>query len=241
MKKRILAIFFLFSIITLLMSCNLTEENPGNFSTPEKTIEHFIKGIKDNNLEHALEACAIQEVSENYDFVALTNHIKMLNPVWQNAPNEYQMYRDINKFRVGAQIAGQIALFSYSFFTDQGLDGSPVRIEDDSQASNFVKAVDPSKLSNLNIKEIEIPPQLLDEKTKEKFNGSFVQIYKADEATERVVLYELDNKFYLGGFQLLRYKDYWKISSLQSALAGTSPMGTVTEISKEEFEEILNE
>lgn len=76
------------------------------------------------------------------------------------------------------------------------------------------------------------------EKNIENFN-KHAQLYGADEQTERVVLYELNGEYYCGGFQIMRYKNNWKIISLYSNLAGQSPYGTVTKITQVEFEQIL--
>jgi hypothetical protein len=56
-------------------------------------------------------------------------------------------------------------------------------------------------------------------------------IFGAQEMTERIALYQLNDKTYLGGFILLRYGESWKIYSLCSNLAGTSVMGGVEQIS----------
>ena len=228
------------SINNEIDNTSVQNKDVNNFTTPEAAIEHFVNAIKNNDVKGALETCAIDESSEGYDFIGTANRLKVLMPTINLAPSNYKMYIDINKLIQAASIGNQIKLFVYSFFTTEGLDGKPVVITSDNQATDFVSAVDPQGLSKLILKEVGIPDKsiMYSEKNIENFN-KHAQLYGADEQTERVVLYELNGEYYCGGFQIMRYKNNWKIISLYSNLAGQSPYGTVTKITQVEFEQIL--
>ncbi len=65
------------------------------------------------------------------------------------------------------------------------------------------------------------------------------KLYGAEEMTERIALYELDSKTFLGGFGLFRYESGWKIVRLYSNLAGMSSYGAAEPASMETYVSLL--
>lgn len=207
------------------------------FSKPEDVISHFVGALSENDLQKALQACAVEEYGDGYDFAGMLDRMKALMPIQQMAPSEYGLFAQMNKITAMATLVNQMKMMVYSFFVPEVKEGKPMYVGGSADdAKKFAEAVDPGKLKNLKIVRIDPPRQdiLNSEKNVENFTKMAV-LYGAQEMTERIVLYELDGKMYLGGFGLLRYADGWKIQRLNSNLAGLSAMGTVEETTMDAY------
>jgi hypothetical protein len=225
---------------TSLFSALAQGETPV-FTKPEDAIHHFAAALSENDLQKALQACAVEEYAKGFDFVGMVDRLKTLMPIQQMAPSEYDLFVEMNKISAMGTLVNQMKMMIYSFFVPEVKDGKPMYVGvgmDD--AKKFAEAVDPGKLKNLKLLRIDPPVQniLNSEKNIENFQKMAV-LYGAQEMTERIALYELDGKTYLGGFGLLRYGDGWKILRLNSNLAGLSAMGTVEEITIDEYASLL--
>lgn len=226
--------FFLITLCILLSASLFSALAQGEtpiFPKPEDAINHFVAGLVENDLQKALQACAVEEYAQGYDFAGMMDRMKALMPIQQMAPSEYSLYAEMNKIAAMGTLVSQMKMMVYSFFVPEVKDGITIYVgggKDD--AKKFAEAVNPDKLKGLKILRIDPPMQdiLNSEKNIENFQ-KWAKIYGAQEMTERIVLYGLDGKLYLGGFGLLRYEDGWKIQRLNSNLAGLSAMGTVEE------------
>lgn len=56
------------------------------------------------------------------------------------------------------------------------------------------------------------------------------RVYGADDATERIVLYKLNDSYYWGGMHLIKYGKYWRIDGLNSAFADQNAFGFLQKI-----------
>lgn len=215
-----------------------SKESQG-FATPEDAIRHFYEALAANDFDKAIEACAVREQAESFDFPGSVERLKMHMPFVNMAPSTCEMFRDLNNTATAGAFAGQIKIMVYSFFVTEGLDGKPV-MADRNYAENFAKAVDPQKLHDLKLLRVDPPVKSLLESTKnvENFTKA-AKIYGAEEQTERIVLYELNGETYAGGFGLYRYASGWKICRLNSNLAGQPSYGTVTKMTEQEYEGLL--
>ena len=77
-------------------------------------------------------------------------------------------------------------------------------VEDDrAYAEAFEEAVDPKKLADLRLLRVDprMKSTLESEKNMENFS-EMAKLYGAEEMTERIVLYELDGRTFMGGFGL---------------------------------------
>lgn len=212
-----------------------------DFVTPEAAIEHFVESIAKNDAVAALQAFAVNEYAEKFDFTSMSQWLGAIDPYKGLAPSDYTMYEQLNRMNLIGRYAQQIKLFSYSFYISETLDGKiigPVK-EDLVRVRNFVSSVNPEQLANLKIAKgvriIGTSRKLLDMLQRQAMPLG------ADEITELIILYELDGNYYLGGARLLLYEDSWKLDGLSSVLAATSILGDVTKTTPAEFEEFINE
>ena len=227
-------------LFTFLSAAWAQEEAPVS-STPEEAIGSFVAALCENDLQKALQVCAIEDYAAGYDFVGMVDYMKTFMPLQQMAPSEYGLYAGINAISAMYALTNQIKMMIYSFFVPEVGDGKPMYVGgsmDDAKA--FATTVDPAKLKNLKLVRTDPPMQtLLNSEKNVKAFQRWADIYGADEMTERIALYELDGKTYLGGFVLLRYGEEWRIKSLNSNLAGLSVMGTVEETTPAAYASLL--
>jgi hypothetical protein len=147
------------------------------------------------------------------------------------------MYMQLNRLELLSKYAKQIKLFSYSFNSTEEIDGgiiAPIKDEPE-RVSALIDSVDPEQLRNLTIAKVFRIFAISDVAMRMWQQPALA--VGADEATEFLVLYELEGNFYLGGFHLLRYENAWRIDQLVSITGGTSALGIVDRMTLEEFEE----
>lgn len=131
------------------------------------------------------------------------------------------LYPDLNAASILGNFSRRTKMLVFSFFVTKGLDGKPIVPVDRAYAEAFELAVDTQKLGHLRLLRVDLPRKAILESDKNAENFSkTAKLYGAQEMTERIVLYELDGRTFLGGFQLYRYASGWKICSLHSNLAG---------------------
>jgi hypothetical protein len=234
--KKIVSIIIL-SIILVLYASHVSAK-PANvyekhFATPENAITYFIKALTKNDLNKAFKACAINDYNENYDFSAFSRRLDSVSYLHYLAPSEYAFYAELNKLECLARIGKQIKLLYYSIlFNENDLLVTKAKPTDE-QLERFIQAVDPKRLSDLQLISID-KPSLVNDKRYQKNSLASAQCFGANDATERVVLLKLDNDFFILGFHLYKFGSFWKIDSLCSPLANTTMYG-VEKISFEEY------
>jgi hypothetical protein len=210
------------------------------FPTPEDAIKHFCGALAANDFAMALEACAVREQAEGFDFPGYVDRLKVHMLYTSPAPSTGDMYKDLNEAALMGGFANQIKTLIYSFFVTEGLDGTPVTPADRAYAEEFERAVDAKKLANLKLLRIDPPMKSILESAKNVENfGKMAKLYGAEEMTERIALYELDGRTFVGGFGLYRYASGWKICRLYSNLAGLSAMGAAAETTTQQYEGML--
>ena len=211
------------------------------FNTPEEAIAHYFEGLAQADPDKILQACAIDEMSENFNFDLNIERMGLLLPTESLSPTEDPFYVEANKMQLSAQIFTRVKMFAYSLLSSETVDeGMPIQM-DPERTANFVQDINPERLARLEVKQVELPDETLMNSDRYLENSATLAgIYGADELTERVVLFSFEENDYLLGFTLLRYDDTWKISSQTSPLAGTSAQGTPQQTSVEEFESMIN-
>lgn len=218
------------------------ETTQASFKTPEETIEYFVAGITENNIGKALSACGIEEYSKGFDFTAYSNHAKaIMPPSVSPAPSEYEMYHELNRITKESQISTQIKGFIYSFYNKGELTASkPVTKK--REIKKFIQSVDPKQLKKLKIVQIDPPyPDVMKKEATKTSLKTHAAIAGGTEATERVVLYELNGRYYWGGFRLIKYNDNWKISTINSDIVNQPALGSVTKTTKENYTIFIKE
>jgi hypothetical protein len=210
-----------------------------DFDTPEAAIEHFAKSIANNDLTGALQAFAINQYAEDFDFAALAKRVGAIDLYSSLAPAEYEMYRGLNRLNLAARYARQIAFFSYSFNSSEELANAVITNPSDEQVSTFVASVNPEELTNLKITKV-IRINAESDRYRNILKLQAVP-FGADEGIELLVLYELNDNYYSGGAHLLLYGAAWKIDSLSSNVGRVPALGNTTRMTLGDFESFMDE
>jgi hypothetical protein len=237
-NMRKLLIILLLALTALLQCREDTEVNALSalyFCTPEEAVEYFVKAVAENNLDKALQACAIDNYCEAYDFKEFAEYSGRILLFNINAPSEYELYLKINKYDRLANMSKDIMFFVMSFNSPIEFDGSAVYDGSEEDIIHFIEAVNPAKLKNLKIECMSFPlPELESSERHVKSAERAAKLRGALTSTERLLLFELDGRYFLGGIRLLKYSKGWQIENMVSVLGGTSPLGAVNEITESE-------
>lgn len=227
----------IFSILMIIVAPTViakpTNIYEKSFATPEKAITYFMKSLINNKVSNAFKVCAVNDYSEKYNFNAFSKRLDSISYLQSMAPAEYQLYVELNKIECLARIGKQIKLFYYSILSGENDLIEPKYTPSDGEIEKFIQAVDPKRLSVLEVISIDKPLLVDDERYKKNASAS-AQCFGANDATERVALLKFNNDFYIIGFYLIKYGSSWKISSLCSPLANT-PMYGVKKITLNEY------
>jgi hypothetical protein len=212
------------------------------FKTPEEAITYYFEGLAQADARKILQACAINEMSEKFKFDRYTERLRALMPAFSQAPADYPLYVEANKLQLSSQILNRIKIFAYSLLSKEEVaDGKVILMDDTERINNFMKDVDPKKLTRVELKKIDLPNKSLMSNAKYLENAAkLAGSYGADESTERVALFSFEGNDYYLGFTLLRYGDNWKISGQTSPLASTNTLGAPQRTTAEEFERLIN-
>jgi hypothetical protein len=210
------------------------------FKTPEESITSYMEGVAQGDLGKILQACAINEISENFKFDLYIERMQALLPQTQS-PSDYPFYAELNKVQLSSQISNQVKFLAYSLLSTEAVGEINVIRMDEEQANKFTKEIDPQRLAQLKVEKIGLPDKALMTGDKYLENATKIaRIYGADESTERVVLFSFEDNYYLIGFTLLRYGENWKISTQTSAIADISGAGIPKKTTVDEFEGMIN-
>lgn len=212
-----------------------------NFHTPEAAIEYFIQCVNNKDYDCALRACAADKIAAGYDYEAMTNRLRMMQPMGY-LPSEYAMYAMYNKRWAELQILRQLSWMTFSVILPEKyeafLEGQAVFNID---FGGVVDDMNPEKMQEIEIVEIGKSDLLDEERTQENFEGQ-AKIWGAQHMTMRSVLYDIGGEYYVGGFQLLEYNRSWLINALSDVLTGQSPLGALTHVnSKAAFRAMLKQ
>lgn len=243
MKKLIFTILLLILISAQeKIPAEILNIKTKSFKNPEAAIKFFVENLTQNNLAKALEACDINESSENYNFKKFSNRLRAIILTHTLAPSEYPMYVSINKIQRTFAIMNQVKYFCYNILSAEKVDGRTIVIKSDKRITNFIDSANPVKLKELILVDTSFPrPNLQNKKRLIDNFKKQAKIFGAIDKTERIVLYQFKKNYYLGGFSLLLYKDGWKIHSIGSDLANISALGVVKRTTIEEYNRIKSQ
>jgi hypothetical protein len=111
----------------------------------------------------------------------------------------------------------------------------------ESDAAAFIKGVDPAVLKDLDIERVDLPmPDTYNTEVNLRNMKKTAEMYGADEAIDRVMLFELNGSWYFEGFTLLRYGGNWKVFNMSSPIAGTTATGSAMVTSKDEYMSLVS-
>jgi len=213
-----------------------------SFNTPEKAITFYLQAMAQGDVSKILQASAVDEMSEKFDFDFYVNRLKML-PFQAPSPSNYPFYAELNNAQFTWQILNQARYLAYGFLTteEELLEGYPVYDMDPERITGFIEEVNPEKLAQLEVKKMGIPsPDVASDERNLEIWNRHAQTYGADEYTERVVLVSFEGEYYYMGFGLLRYGDNWKIYNASSILGNTPALGTPQKTTEAEFEALIS-
>lgn len=242
-KARLLIVVLCLALLIAPVSGLFAQDPAGDiaFATPEDAIAHFFEGLIQGDLGTILQSSAIDEMSENFAFDLYVDRLRAFMPIQSFAPADYPLYVEINRAEITARLSTQVKLLSYSLLAGDEIELDRTTIMELEGAQNLVLQVDPSRLAQLEVIEVSLPNPTAMSSDRYKENMLRLAVtYGADEATERVALVSFEDNDYLLGFSFLRYSDNWKISSLNSPLAGTTVLGAATLTTREEFAELTS-
>ncbi len=245
-NKRVLLVMACLALLmagltgTVITATAPIQASQASFKTPEDAVTAYLEGVAQGDLSKILQACAINEMSENFKFDLYIDRLRAFLPFQAPAPSSYPFYVELNKAQLSAQITGQVRILAYSLLSSVKLDGMTVLMDID-QATAFMKAVDPKQLAGLAVNQIGLPSKSAMSSTRYQDNAAkLAHVYGADESTERVALFSFGQDYYYVGFSLLRYGDNWKISSQTSPLANVPSTGQAQKTTVQQFENMIS-
>lgn len=211
------------------------------FDSPEAAIIHYFEKIAENDIEGALQACAVQECENKYDFKKQAIRNQSLMPLSVSySPNKYDMYRIRNRIKMENYFANIIVSVCYSLTTDAPvIHGETMLFSNEAEVDRFIAEVNPEQLKDLKVMRIDYscPSKQNSEQNQENFQIN-AATWGADEMREYVVLLELQNRYYMAGYSVNRYGEGWKINGT-APLTGMSGSGEVEAISEDDYAEYL--
>lgn len=235
----VVSLVALFSGITA--TAQQSQSSGAVFRTPEEAITSFFEGVAQGDFAKILQSCAIAEISENFKFDLFIDRIRAFVPYQSFAPTNYPFYVELNKAEITARISNQVKIFAFSLLFSGDIAFDRTNLMDIDGARAFAADVDPSRLAQLELIQIAPPsPAMLNT---ERYKNNALRIaatFGADDSTERLALFSFEGNDYVLGFTLLRYGDTWKINSANSAIAGTSSLGTPEQVTLEQFAEMTS-
>lgn len=240
-KNRLPNVLY-FALVSALLCCfasQVSAQSIGvqekDFTNPDDSISYFINGIASNDIAKAFQACAIQQYARSYDFKGVANRLHTFMLPLMLMPSSSPMFAQMNSILLMNRIVSQVKFFCYSLLSNiEGDLTQSIFNPTDEQLNTFMKSVNPSRLSAIKIKKIASLPQLKKAEYMSTLNSQ-AKTFGADETTQRIVLLEFETVSYIEGFDLLRYGKAWRIDSLASNFAGTSPTGAAKKTTVDDF------
>jgi hypothetical protein len=208
------------------------------YDTPEGAIRHFVEGIAKNDVARSLQVSAANEIGTKYDFKGMAQRLQIVMLTATPAPTEYGAYRQLNKYVALGEMAAQIKLVCLSLLAPDTDVTAPVQIPSAEAAGRLVESINPLGLAKLKVARIDPPNVALASKEARALAVKQAAPYGATDATERLVLLDLNGQLYYLGVRLLQYGRYWKIMSLSSYFANTR-MAAAVKTTIKEYEAIL--
>lgn len=205
-------------------------------ATPEDAVRQYLDGVAANDEHKILQACAIDEVAEHFEFAYQAARLRAITLNYSLLPTDYPFYVEMNRYEQASRMFNQVRGLSYSLLTSTPGGQTIVRVTEE-QARQYVKDLDPARLAGLKVASVKFPSAKLAADPRTLSNlATMAKDYGADELTERLALFEWNGKYYAVGFQLLRYGGDWKVLSQTSTLAGTTSSGAAEQTTQAEFD-----
>ena len=128
---------------TVASATNPNQASKVAFKTPEEAINSYLAGVAQGDLHKILEACAIDEMSENFKFDLYIERLRAFVPFQSQAPANDPFYVVLNKAQISSQISGQVKILAFSLLSSENVSEGATIMMDVERANTFMKAVDP--------------------------------------------------------------------------------------------------
>lgn len=215
------------------------------FNSPEEAITHYLNGVIQNDPAIILEASAVTEMGEGFNFEHSVERFGGLLPLASSAsllPAEHAYYAELNKAHLASQLLSQARNFSLGLLIGDNVNAPFMAQPTPEQLARIISDLNPELLSTISPKMISLPnAEIMSTPRYLENAASTATTYGADESTERVVLFSFEDADYYTGFQLLRYGDSWKISRQSSPLGNTEPSGVPISTTEAEFLQLIGQ
>lgn len=237
MKKIVAAL-----LTSILLICSMTTVLAAANTTPDETINAFVEAIARNDFDQAMALNVAESMAEAYNWQHMVGEVRAYLPMSLEmpAPSDYEAYQPINTAVAKGRFASSMYMFIASFFTEDGLNGTPFTDIGDEWLASYVKSVDPSQLASLHVVKLLDIPRHDEEALVEMFTRQAARL-GGDEQVEKIAVYQLGDKYFLGSFQLIRYGDHWYIRALNSTFTGINLYGAVIPLPDMPLDELLVE
>ncbi len=238
-KLAIFVVVCLLGVGLLGLRSMVTAQNGAlTFKTPEDAINYYMQGIIQADATKILDACAVNEMAEKFNFEFYLDRIQAFVPYSFEAPATAPFYIETNKAQVTRDRLFQARMFAYALLsTEDTTSGKTIVKMDAERVAKFVKDIDPKRLAQVQVKKSAISsPNAMATTSYQNAAQKNAKSYGADEYTERVTLFSFEENFYYVGFSLLRYGEDWKIAFAYSAMANTDSLGTPKKTTEKDFD-----
>ena len=211
------------------------------FVNPDMAVVEFVNGLKISSLEKIFSTCAINKISELYDFRKFCLRLDAFSPQTWRAPSINPMYIGLNKIDAMNNIARQLKILTYSLLFDPNFDLSTKGPFDEVEIQKTLNELNVDRLKNIEYIRSDFSVKRF-EKNERYLKNSKDQAAPlgAEDSTERLVLIKFENSYYAFGIHLLKYNGFWKINILSSPLVGTDISGKVQKITLNDYNNLLN-
>lgn len=226
-------------VVLLLVFLCMVSVSASAYDTPQAVAEAFTVAISSNDFETALDLYGFETRAAEYDFVQMLNRLKVYMPSLDMPAPSYEAYAPLNAAVARGRSASYLYYFAISFLTAEDYVSAPYSGFDEQWPAAFAESVDPAQLHGLTLISLLDPPLADDERTIADFTTQ-AAAYGAAEKIEKIAVYTLDGRIFIGGFSFLRYGENWYIASLSSVLAGMNAYGQVVEVPLDEMEDALH-
>jgi hypothetical protein len=101
-KKIALILLALMSLLAMGFTLDVTptpqpgQASPVAFKTPEDAITYYLQAVAQGDFNKILQACAIDEIAQKFDFQASADRLKSFTPFQSMAPATGPMFTQIN-------------------------------------------------------------------------------------------------------------------------------------------------
>ena len=255
-KKYLLCIVALIAVCGLglkLISSNALDKKMGEFSdatiefngfeTADDAIKYCIACINKGDMDSLIKASFATQLAEYASFEKQADKIKSVR--WYGCtilPTEYSLYKLFNIRQAEGDLLFEglslILSLTQPKYYSSVRDINSYEFQENERAD--YTGFDPTLQGDIKILRIDIPRKKLYESARvEKVREKRADRYGAEAIGERVVLYEYDGSYYVGGFGFAVYGGRYYITNLTSFLLDQQRALLFKLANKEDYAKLL--